>query len=544
MIFLLFSTTLSGLAIVGPVSADDSVKLWALIVDGFYLNSAGDAAYMYHVLHDHYNFHDDDICYLTNWGPAHGQPPIPGTDKPATKANMNWSITTWLYDVSDSNDIIFIFFSNHGVGYNTVEGKLAGGRIESPSDEKKEHYIENQWKGVDEGLEFPEEDKHYWDDELKEDLNYLASHGKYGKLLFVCFACFSGGFIDDLSAPNRIMMTSANETYKSRMVCSGRYFQNEWAARFTDALHGEEAYWNPDTYEIVNMGVPVDADWSNDGNVSLWEAWDYAWKNDTHRQQGLETPWLDDNGNDLPNYENGSETEDSGDGLLSMETYFGSGNLKSADINDDAIVNILDMAIVGAAYGSEPGDPNWNPLADLNNDTIVNMLDLSHVALHYGKWYPNGSGSKGGETDSALVEGTISLFVHPNKNQVFSVDVNVASITDLYAYEFKVYYDKSVLSCVDIKLPKGHFLEPTNDPNNIYTAKMEYDNSYNATHGRIWVAVTLLGDEPGKGGDGTLVTITFTAKAKVKGTPILTLQDVILVKAKSLNSPTGPSTPP
>jgi hypothetical protein len=63
---------------------------------------------------------------------------------------------------------------------------------------------------------------------------------------------------------------------------------------------------------------------------------------------------------------------------------------------------------------------------------------------------------------------------------------------------------------------------------------MEYDNAYNATHGRILVAVTLLGDEPGKDGDGALVTITFTAKAK--GKPIFTLQDIMLVKAKSLNS--------
>lgn len=527
VVFLLFSTALSGLAIASPVSADDSVKLWALIVDGHRLNFAGDSAYMYHVLHDHYDF--DGICYLSDWES------MPGANKSATKANMRWAIRTWLYSKSGSNDIIFIFFSNHGGGYNTKEGKLEGGRIESPSDEGNEHYIENQWKGVDECILFIPENQSYWDDELKEDLDYLASHSKYGKLIFVCFACFSGGFIDDLSAPNRIIMTDANETYTGRLGSPGRPIQNDWPARFTDALHGEEAYWDPDTYEIVHTGVPVDADWSNDGNVSLWEAWKYAWNNDIWRQQGEETPWLDDNSNDLPNYIEGSETLDSYDGLLSMETYFGSGNLKSADVNDDAIINILDVAIVAKAFGSYPGHPDWNPLADLNNDEAVNSLDMANVSKHFGKWYPKGSSSMG-ETGSAILEGTASLSAHPNgitahKDGVFSVDVKVTDVADLYSYEFKLYYDKRVLTCTGIDIPNGHFLEPVNDPNNIYIVKEEYDNDYNSTHGRVWVAVTLLGDEPGKDGDGTLVTITFTAIAK--GNPILSLQDVILVKAMS-----------
>ena len=384
---------------------------------------------------------------------------------------------------------------------------------------------------------------------LKMISTIWLSRAKYGKLIFVSVACYSGGLIDDLSDDGerpRIIMTSANETRTSKRGVPPDWF-NPWSECFIEALHGEEVDWDDEEHCLIHTGVTVDADWSNDENVSMWEAWDYAWKNDYWRQNGYETPWLDDNGNDLPNYKEGSDMLDSCDGLLSMETYFGSGNLKSADVNDDATVNIKDQAIVAKAYGSYLGHPNWNPDADLNNDNKVNTIDIAFVAKHLGKWYPSGSGSKGEEASSDLLEGVTSLYLHPDeikvhKNEVFSVDVNVTGVTDLYAYEFKIYYDKTVLSCVDVNLPGEHFLEPINDLNNIYIAKMEYDNAYNATHGRIWVAVTLLGDEPGKNGDGTLVTITFTAKTK--GKPIITLQDIILVQAKSLNFHTGPSTPP
>jgi hypothetical protein len=82
---------------------------------------------------------------------------------------------------------------------------------------------------------------------------------------------------------------------------------------------------------------------------------------------------------------------------------------------------------------------------------------------------------------------------------------------------------------MDITLPNGHFLEPIYYPNNIYVAKKEFDNNYNATHGQIWIAITLVGNEPGKNGSGTQATITFAAKTK--GKTNLTLQDIILVQA-------------
>ncbi len=56
-----------------------------------------------------------------------------------------------------------------------------------------------------------------------------------------------------------------------------------------------------------------------------------------------------------------------------------------ADLNADGTINILDITIVAMAYGSTPGDQNWNELADLDRNGIINIIDISTVARDYGK---------------------------------------------------------------------------------------------------------------------------------------------------------------
>jgi PKD repeat protein len=54
------------------------------------------------------------------------------------------------------------------------------------------------------------------------------------------------------------------------------------------------------------------------------------------------------------------------------------------DINGDGIVNYLDAILLGAAFGSQPGDPNWNLKADINGDGIVNYLDAIILGANFG----------------------------------------------------------------------------------------------------------------------------------------------------------------
>jgi parallel beta-helix repeat protein len=55
------------------------------------------------------------------------------------------------------------------------------------------------------------------------------------------------------------------------------------------------------------------------------------------------------------------------------------------DINNDHTVNQQDLTLLKQAYGSKPGDPNWNPNADLNHDNIIDTRDLMLLGKNYGK---------------------------------------------------------------------------------------------------------------------------------------------------------------
>ena len=61
-------------------------------------------------------------------------------------------------------------------------------------------------------------------------------------------------------------------------------------------------------------------------------------------------------------------------------------NYNPYDLNQDGKVDMRDLGIVGLAFGSYPGAPNWNPVADVNDDGYVNMVDMALVASHFGEY--------------------------------------------------------------------------------------------------------------------------------------------------------------
>jgi hypothetical protein len=67
--------------------------------------------------------------------------------------------------------------------------------------------------------------------------------------------------------------------------------------------------------------------------------------------------------------------------------------LPPEDINEDGIVNIVDVAIAAAAYGSyyrpcKDIHPRWDSRADINCDQQVNILDIAGIAKTYGRKAP------------------------------------------------------------------------------------------------------------------------------------------------------------
>ena len=58
------------------------------------------------------------------------------------------------------------------------------------------------------------------------------------------------------------------------------------------------------------------------------------------------------------------------------------------DLNGDFKVNLKDLVLLANAYGSKPGDSNWNPNTDVLENGVVGLADLVILTTHYGQQYP------------------------------------------------------------------------------------------------------------------------------------------------------------
>jgi hypothetical protein len=54
------------------------------------------------------------------------------------------------------------------------------------------------------------------------------------------------------------------------------------------------------------------------------------------------------------------------------------------DVNGDGFRNVADFTLFASAYGSQTGDPSYDPNADLNGDGFVNVSDFTQFAINYG----------------------------------------------------------------------------------------------------------------------------------------------------------------
>jgi len=108
----------------------------------------------------------------------------------------------------------------------------------------------------------------------------------------------------------------------------------------------------------------------------------------------------------------------------------------------------------------------------------------------------------------------------------FNLTIKVSDVVNLYAYEYKIYYDRTILNCTKAARPAGHFLEPQIDPGSQFIPKWEIKNDFNATHGRIWLSFTLLAPEAARTGSGILTIVTFRVQGL--GATLLPMRDTKL----------------
>jgi len=249
---------------VTPVKAHKPRHMWAALVSGFIDYTVDDEFdKLRYILTSFYGFDDTNLFYRL-WAPKQG---------------LKEAIA-WLSDHSDYGDQVFLYIGTHGGGWDSQDNSLHGGRNDTDCDEGPELFnaTANRWYGVDESLYFEYGDERYWDDELAADLSTVKCGTMIAVILGCKFensteGCYTGGFIDDLSAYRRIIITPTNETRPAWYNWKWEY--GYFSQPFIDCL--------APCYQPFH-----DADSNGDGAVSINEAFWYAWSEDFARQTGSE----------------------------------------------------------------------------------------------------------------------------------------------------------------------------------------------------------------------------------------------------------------
>lgn len=99
------------------------------------------------------------------------------------------------------------------------------------------------------------------------ELASLLNNFNVNSMSIVLGQCFSGGFIDNLAAPNRVIATACSASESSRACENNNY--DEFVYHWTSALN-----------EATESGNFVISDFDNNGYVTMKEAFDYAEAND------------------------------------------------------------------------------------------------------------------------------------------------------------------------------------------------------------------------------------------------------------------------
>lgn len=103
--------------------------------------------------------------------------------------------------------------------------------------------------------------------------------------------------------------------------------------------------------------------------------------------------------------------------------------------------------------------------------------------------------------------------------ETFSIDIRISDVIDLYGWEFKLKWNKTILDPLNVI--EGTFLKNNGDT--------YFINKINETLGYMLVDCTLLGNIPGVSGTGTLATVEFSVNGQ--GECSLDLYDTKLVSS-------------
>jgi hypothetical protein len=236
-------------------------SLYAILYNGssdyyIYMNNL---KFMFRTLINDFGYTKDNIVVLSVDGGYYDLDGVYGSDidLPATRTNLD-SIFTVLEDIVTDGDVFFFYATDHGV-------KAADTPHSDCTDAALDVY-----SGYN-----------IWEENLTEYIDRLDTETRsISKILLLC-TCFAGGMIPELSALDYPLMicTASRPCEKSyhRYAPCDTFTSCDYSAYtyyWMGALHGS----SPDGTLMMN------ADYNNDGNVTISEAARFAKANDEYAQ--------------------------------------------------------------------------------------------------------------------------------------------------------------------------------------------------------------------------------------------------------------------
>jgi len=203
------------------------------------------------------------------------------------------------------------------------------------------------------------------------------------------------------------------------------------------------------------------------------------------------------------------------------------GELVEGDADNDNDVDGTDASLVNLAFGSVPGDANWDPRADFNEDETINGVDMGLLAANFGLLgdvevsptshvlRPTSHASRftfhaSRFTFHALrFTSPITITFSPTPitadvNDIFTVDVVIqAGPQPVDTVEAHIYFPAGVLRLVDAGGNPAATVEGG------AAFDLELANSADNSAGKIHYAATMLGSS--LSGDITVATLRFKA---------------------------------
>jgi len=178
-------------------------------------------------------------------------------------------------------------------------------------------------------------------------------------------------------------------------------------------------------------------------------------------------------------------------------------------IGVDDYITVVDLALMARALGkssSEPWGVGWglyNPDADINDDSIVDVRDIAIATFFWGLNYQYSTFPSG--TPPTRVRVVVPPGPPISVGSQFPVDIKIQSVIGLNTYEFTLSWDKDLLEVKSIA------------PDGFLSGNVGGDFILNNNAGYLYFGAATA-EETTASGNGILTTITFECLAKGKTT--------------------------